>query len=491
MKTRIFLAFCIFALAITSCKKDNNPDPTAEKEILLRDSTYYYSILLSLWTDKIPEPKMKSNDEIDLRAFTGNFSTAEDVLKKIKTYTTLDRFSFIDREGVVGEEIGEGIHKEFGLVPDYFSSDQTAQNAKLYIKLVQKNSPAEAAGIVRGMEVLAIDGNTKVDYISQREKDFDLVNKLFGGPDKISIQVKHPVSSQVTTISLTAGSYNIQPILVNKVIERSGKKIGYLAYTSFVEVLSKSGVTGYHTALNQAVKTLESQGINELVVDLRYNGGGSTNAAELLVNLLAPTNVGKGTMYSYKINQYLKGWGWDDENDPEAPFKSVKFNKTNSLNLSKIYFIVTKSTASASELLINSLIPHMQVEIISENNTGSYGKPVGFFGLPVVDEYADLYITSFQTLNSAGQGDYFNGLVGTKKNSYDDVSKQLGDPTERMFADAIYHIVNNNYQSASASTRKTSTGQMIRPKTFNMPVKSNIEMGMFKFSHDKEVPQIK
>lgn len=490
MKFRITLVLALFLAAFASCKKDG-PNPDADKEILLRDSTYYYSLVLSLWTDKIPEPKMKSKDEIDLRAFTGNLSTAEQVLDKVKSYTTLDRFSFIDREGVVGEEIGQGLHKEFGLVPDYFSPDQTAQNAKLYIKLVQKNSPAEAAGIVRGMEVLSIDGNSKIDYTTQKNQGFALVNKLFGGSEKISLQVKNPADGKVSTVNLNAASYQIDPIIANKVVERGGKKVGYLAYTSFVEVLTKTGTTSYYNGLVQAVKNLESQGIQELVVDLRYNGGGSTNAAELLTNLLAPTKVGTGVMYSYKINEYLKGWGWDNESNPEAPFRSVKFNKENSLNLSKIYFLVTKSTASASELLMNSLIPHMQVEIISQNDAGSYGKPVGFFGLGVVDDYAELYITSFQTLNSDGNGDYFNGLSGTKKNSTDDIHHALGDPNERMFADALYHIVNKTYQSASASTRRSSTGQVIRPKAFDIPMKNDVSMSMFKFANDKDMPQIK
>lgn len=507
MKSRFLLALLSFVVAFTACKKDNNkPDQqNQDKETQLRDLTYYYSGMFSLWADKIPDSKLIAQNKNYEQVFadkpiiepsilekirsahTGNLSTGEEVLAKIKTlYANDDRFSFIDRKGVVGEEIGEGLHKEFGIIPDYFLSSANASNADLYIKLVQKNSPAEKAGIKRGMRVLSIDGDTKIDYLSQEPKDFALVNKLFGGPESIKIKVKDLNTNKESEVTLQAGEYHIEPFFENKVVTLNNKKIGYLAYTSFVEIFKRDGShTDYYAGLENAVKSLEDQGIQELVVDLRYNGGGSTNAAELFTNLLAPTKVGTSVMYTHKVNDTFKRWRFDDPTVEGAPFAPIKFNKKNSLNLAKIYFLVTRSTASASELLINNLRPHMQVELISINDRGSYGKPVGFFGFSVMDKYADLYITSFETLNSNGQGGYFNGLIGTKKDSYDDIAHQLGDTNEQMFKDALYHIASGSYQSARASTRIGKSGESISPVSLNIPGSNSSVLGMFKFSDRK------
>lgn len=141
MKSRFLLALLSFVVAFTACKKDNNkPDQqNQDKETQLRDLTYYYSGMFSLWADKIPDSKLIAQNKNYEQVFadkpiiepsilekirsahTGNLSTGEEVLAKIKTlYANDDRFSFIDRKGVVGEEIGEGLHKEFGVIPDYF-----------------------------------------------------------------------------------------------------------------------------------------------------------------------------------------------------------------------------------------------------------------------------------------------------------------------------------------------------------------------------------
>ena len=485
MKRFLPIFVLILGLFIVSCKKDNaKPDTqNLDKEILLRDSTYFYSILFSLWTDKLPQPAEK-NGKLDLKAYTEDFDKAEDVLEALMAKTQYDRFSFIDREGTVSEEIGDGIHKETGAIPIFLSTDGTTATASLYVRFVQKNSPAEKAGLLRGMQILSINGNKNVGYLQDQANKFELYNKFFTG-ETLSIQVKHPETGATSTLSVTGNAYQLNPIQNTKVIDRDGKKIGYISYSSFVAVTKRDGTANdYYSEMVNTFAELQNQNIEELVIDLRYNGGGSTETAELMSNLLVPTAYAKAKMYDYKVNAYLTEWGWNDNNDPNAPFKSVNFDKKNTLNLKRVYFLVTQSSASASELVINVLKPYMDVQIISTNNLGSYGKPVGFFGYPVVDEYADLYITSFQMVNKDGFGDYFNGLSGTKKNSIDTFSKQLGDETEGMLADALYHIVNGTYRSAqgSASYRKSTSYRGVTLESIeHQPETPNVK-GLYKFA---------
>src|SRR3546814_18965955 len=105
-------------------------------------------------------------------------------------------------------------------------------------------------------------------------------------------------------------------------------------------------------------------------------------------------------MYSYDFNKGMKDDGW------EEVFTPVNFEKTNNLQLTKIYFLVTEGTASASELLINNLSPFVDVKLIGEDHT--YGKPVGFF--PITFLNTDLYAVSFKTTNNVGNRDFFKGL---------------------------------------------------------------------------------
>lgn len=489
MKRFLFAAMLVSMLFGISCKKDSvqpaDDGRDAEKEILLRDSTYYYSLLFSLWEDELPQPKADSQGNADLKAFTNPYKTSEEVLDALRKYATDDRFSFVDRAGTVSEEIQQGVYKETGATPIYitFIDENNNSETNLYIKFVQKNSPAEKAGLKRGMKIVSIDGDTKLDYTTDEKQDFKNFYKVINGEGTINLVVQAADENKTKNISVSGAAYNIEPITINKIFTVNGKKVGYLFYSSFVNVAGSSGPNSYYTGLVNAFKEFETANIDELVVDLRYNGGGSTNSAELLANLIAPTSVAKGKMYDYNVNKHLREAGWVDNSNPDAPFQSVNFNKTNSLNLPRVYFLGTSGTASASELVMNVLKPYMDVEIITTNSRGTYGKPVGFFGYPVVDEYADLYITSFQMINKDGFGDYFDGLKGSKTDAYDGFLTQLGEENESLLSSALNHIANGTY-AKKASVRSTKTGEE-RLREVELPKVDNHRNNMFKFSKER------
>lgn len=485
MMKRFVLPFLLLSLLFgASCKKDpvqpsdDGRDP--DKEILLRDSTYYYSLALSLWEDQLPQPKVDSKGQPDLKAFTNAYQDAEGVLAALKRSAPEDRFSFVDREGTVSEEIQQGVHKETGIVPIFITvSNQNNGEANMYVKYVQKNSPGEKAGLKRGMRIVSINGDSNLDYNKSEQKAIENYYKVVEGKETLNLVVQAPGETTTKTVSVSGGAYNIDPILVKKIFTINGKKIGYIFYTSFVNVFSESGPNGYHTAMTNAFKEFETANVNELIIDLRYNGGGSTSTAEMMSNLLVPTAGSKGKMYDYKINKNLKEWGWDDETNPKAPFRSVNFNKTNALNLQRVYFLGTTGTASASELVMNVLKPYMDVQIITTNGKGTYGKPVGFFGYPVVHGYADLYITSFQMLNKDGFGDYFDGLKGKITNAADGFFTELGDEREALLATAISDITGTG-AGARASSRSTKTG-LEGAREIKVPELNDHRNNMYKF----------
>lgn len=453
------LLISMLVMGIWGCKKSDGPTPSEDpqdEETLLRDSTYFYSILFSLWTNQLPQPEGRG-DDLDLQAYTGKFKDAEEVLVDLRKYANEDRFSFVDRAGKVSEEIQEGVYEETGVIPIYLSSDGS-DNGDLYIKLVQRGSPAERAGLKRGMRVLSLNGDTQLDYLTDQQQSLRNFYAFFSG-ETLELIVQQPGAETTETITVTGSAYYLNPVIDARVIDLDGHKVGYFAYTSFLNVWDSHGnPNAYHEYLLALFRDFEKQQIDELVVDLRYNGGGATNAAELMASLIVPVANGQDRMYTYKVNPYLEEAGFTDVSKSGAPFVPVHFQKPNALDLSRVYFLATQSSASASELVINVLKPYMDVELITTNRQGTFGKPVGFFGYPVVNGYADLYITSFQMLNSAGFGDYFSGLMGQKNDAQDGFLQQLGDPDESMLAEALHHIQQGSYRTyngAKSSNRST------------------------------------
>jgi carboxyl-terminal processing protease len=174
-----------------------------------------------------------------------------------------------------------------------------------------------------------------------------------------------------------------------------------------------------------------------VVVDLRYNGGGYVSMQERLANYLAPQAASGGLMMEQQFNDKYAAEFNEREN----------FRKLGALNLSRIFFIVSKSTASASELLINNLKPYMDVQLLGPSK--SYGKPVGYFPIPVGDWY--IFPVSFRTTNKNGEGSYFDGLPLNKQVA-DGLDKDWGDLNESCLASVVNYITTGTYTMSAGRT---------------------------------------
>jgi len=233
--------------------------------------------------------------------------------------------------------------------------------------------------------------------------------------------------------------------------------------------------------LAQAFTYFQAQGIDELVIDLRYNPGGSVETEDTLSNLIAPTAANNQTMYQYIFNSTLqnnqhqlirKKLGYGDIFTPAE--NTVKFEKAGALNLPRVFFIVTGNTASASELLINNLKPYMEVKLIGDT---TYGKPVGFFPIPIFNY--DIYPISFKTVNSAGNADYYTGFAPDNLSS-DGVNKNWGDITEPSLAAALRYISTGSFARAAAESQNSLQRRaMNETKPLNKAMNENKFSGMF------------
>ncbi len=507
----IFLLIASF----TACKKDvKTPDnndgeikpPQTDKtyetdafENLVKDSVFYYTKLFSLWQDDLPPKNINDmlKENYIRQNYTRYFQRGENVLDwmvsipKDANGNTIDRFSFLDREGVVSDEIQNAVATSFGMYVFYLQTEYSGNNAHLYIRMVDKNSSAYLAGIERGDRIISINGNEAIDYNSQRTKDFEEIEDYLGA-GSLTVKFMKP-SGTIIEKQLTSSQYDFDPVIDIKVIDQDSKKIGYLAFSSFVSIKNTQGhYTPMYYSFENIFNDFQSQGIDELIVDLRYNGGGSTLTAEYLVDRIVPTSANGKLMYRYEINSFLKSLGWDTDEEGFAP---VYIFKRGALDLPKVYFLVTNGSASASELLINSLKPYMQVYMIGtyavdDNGNpiaeNTYGKPVGFFEWKIMNDDIGLYATSFKMYNANNEGDYFKGLIPNAHAWEFESGKFLafGDPNEAMLATALSHIKNGSFSSprsrmSIASGEKQFTS---RPKVKGSIQQKPWRNNMFKFN---------
>lgn len=463
-----FLCFLVLVVGLaTSCKKTNpgeSPtDTQATRDELTKDSIYLYAQQTYYWNAGMP-----SYSSFNPRKYGSN----EAVLNAIKALPSTggkDKYSFID-DGTVASELG-------GVGGDYGFSIFYAGSSDLRVKYVYDSSPAGTKGLKRGYQITKINGSTNINT-SDASINY-VVNAVFGNSSKIELTVVKPDGTS-QDVTLNKANYNINPILFSKTYTVGAqKKVGYIVFNTFT--------TNSASLLDAAFSQFASDGISELIVDLRYNGGGSVATAEAFTNLIAPSSQNGKVMYTTYWTKTMQDGAatilqnqkfYAEGNDGKTRLYSYfdysykptvaagnqeVFAKRGTLNgLNRVYFLVLGGTASASELLINNLKPVMDVKLIGRT---TYGKPVGFFSLRI--DKNDLYIPQFETKNQANVGGYFDGMA-VDKDVVDDVTKDFGDVSERLLAQALNYSATGAFSSFLKDNTLSSTSGLSRAISENL-----------------------
>lgn len=446
--------FFLLGIAISGCKKDKTETitpgtggtSTATRKELTLDSMFLYAKQIYYWNDKLP-----TYEVFNPRQYTGKSTDLlnyEAELYAISKYTTFEattdgypKYSFIDDQTLANPSATavvkakasvdtEGNGNDIGIrAISYLTGSSESGPYQLRVTAVYPGSPAEKAGVQRGWVITKVNGTTVGgNYTTENGSVYDAL-------DGSSVKIEGYNSSDNIAFSLTLNkaSYKSSPVYTSKVFTRSAKKIGYLAFARFSVLTNQD--TPSDTNLDPVFSDFAAQGVTDLIVDLRYNGGGYVNTAEYLADLIAPsTAIGKTMFIEYYNATMQAGNATILKNQPlltsagkldyktgtsgafytyaDIDYSIAKnttlFAKKGSLSgVTNIVFIVSGSTASASELVINSLKPYMTVSLIG---TTTYGKPVGFFPFTLENRY-DVYIPLFETKNANGEGGYYTGMV--------------------------------------------------------------------------------
>jgi C-terminal processing protease CtpA/Prc len=335
---------------------------------------------------------------------------SQDALLDALKYDTYDKWSYVIPKTTynayyAGDNVGLGI--TMGI---------SAGTDEIFLTHVYPGSPADLAGFQRGYSLTAVNGYTAAQMIS----DANIYDTAFGPSEEgYSVDIDYiDNSSSAGSATVVKDEYYADSVAAYDIFTNAanGKKIGYLSYLAF------SG--NYYTDMFPALSAFETNGVEELVVDLRYNGGGLLSAAIFLSSQIGGSGLTSGLMYTYLHNTFYSAW------NRSSYFSSPTYD----LDISKVVFLVTPSSASASETVINNLLPYMDVTLIGST---THGKPVGMYAFPYCDNY--IVPISFKTVNADNEGDYFGGMSVDCAAS-DDVTHQLGDEAEGMLSEAILYL---------------------------------------------------
>jgi carboxyl-terminal processing protease len=424
------------AAEVTPLAAADNPNGLVDNWILSNMRELYY------WNDKIP-----ANPDTTLapKAFFESILNTYDAT----TNPTGDRFSWIEESATDLEASLSGETTTTGMEYNLYLRSAGSDDIIAQVLYVLPGSPAEKAGIKRGDIISKVNGQ-----LLSRTNYSDL---LFGSSTTFTfglatVNGNALVDTDVNR-TVTATVYQENPVFLDSIYSVGGKTVGYLVYNQFVPGANTSEANEYDARLDAIFGDFKARGVNELVLDLRYNPGGYTSSSANLASLIGK-GVGPGKLYfreewNTSITPLLR------QEYGDSFFVQNFLTKAQNIggNLSRLFVLTTDQTASASELIINGLRPYMPVTTIG---TTTYGKNVG--SITITDDTGrikwGIQPIVFKSFNSAGQSDYATGFAPTIEVEEPLTLLPLGDTREALLSTALGQI------SGTAATARVGVAQV-------------------------------
>jgi carboxyl-terminal processing protease len=397
---KIILLLLLATMTVTSCKKDDSGDPTIKA---VNQGIYDLMKEVYLWNDHLPA-------SIDPSAY----ATPNDLMDALR-YSVYDRWSTVltkteyNQYFVQGEMIGHG----FMLGLD--------ASSKVRIAFVYRNTQAYKLGVRRAWIITKINGTDVTP-----SNAFDLLGPATAGRVNTITFIKN--DGTTADLTLTKSVVDITPVVHYEVINQGNSRIGYMVFQDFIDTAK--------VELDEAFNSFTSAGINEMIVDMRYNGGGSVDVAEYLAGWLIGKNHGNQPFVNFRHNANLASM----DTTLNIP------GNANGLALNRIFFIGTRNTASASELVINGVKPYVTSDIIAGDTT--HGKPVGMYAFPFINYDYVVLPVSFKYTNANNEGDFYDGIAPNLL-AGDDLTRDFGDPQEESLKAILDFINTGSAQSKS------------------------------------------
>ncbi|MCZ4695839.1 hypothetical protein DWB61_13795 [Ancylomarina euxinus] len=411
-KSWLFAILLLFIL--TACKKDDDNDKQEETtvvEVLDEIMKEWY-----LWNDELPSLDVSNYN--DLNTYFNDLLVDQ------------DKWSFIANLDALLAFLNNGTYTGYGFDLQFEEGNNTPR-----VSLVYDQSQLYDAGITRSWKLLEINNQTtssmNEDQIRDKLRD-NSVSLLFENN-----------SGEQKTLDLIKKEMNQNTVINSTMIPGQSKKVAYLVFDSFLGS-SKA-------ELNEAFNYFNAEGAEELVLDMRYNGGGSTEIANQLAGLISG-NTYQGEIFS----KYIFNESKSSEN-----FNEAFSNQASAYGFNRVFVITTAATASASELVINSLKPYMGAENIKLIGSKTHGKPVGMNVFEVEKFNLAVLPITFHITDKNNMGYYFNGIP-VDHAVEDDTTHDWGDIDESNLKAALDYINNNAFPAVTARAKKGYKREFVR-----------------------------
>jgi len=410
--TRTWLLALIIPFAFVACNKDDNNQPKKTMvEVLDETMAEWY-----LWNDKIPN--LISSD------YSSPNTYFEDLLVE------QDKWSFIANLDQLMAYLTSGSYYGYGFDLKFEEGNDIPR-----VSLVYNESDLYDEGISRGWKL------TEIDNQSINTMTVDQINTAVAGSSNTFTFENN--EGEVKTLSLTKKEMNQNSVIKRTIIHTENEKVAYLVFDSF---LSSS-----EEELNEAFDYFKAEGAEELVLDMRYNGGGSTQIAAQLASLIS------GNQYDGKVfSKYIHNDSKTSEN-----FSDTFTNQASAYGFERVFIITTSATASSSELVINSLEPYMGAEDIILVGEKTHGKPVGMHVFQVPEFNLAILPITFHLVNKDDGGYFFDGIP-VDFEIEDDITRDWGDIDETNLKAALDYINNDAFPVVTARAKKGRKREFVR-----------------------------
>ncbi|WP_289116694.1 S41 family peptidase [uncultured Idiomarina sp.] len=380
------------------------------------------------WADQL-------QDSIDPEAFDDVYAVLEELR------VPEDRYSYILTEEEYEQLFVNATYFGFG-----FSMEQIS-DTRVKIRFVYNGSPADTAGIERADELIAIDDVPVAELIASGEFDDALGPNEEGLSKKLTWE-KPDGTEQTDVLSKVEVETNTVMGAQTTALD-NGETAGYFTLDSFI---NRTG-----SDLNEAFDLFANEGVDHLIIDVRYNGGGLIRYANQTSSQAAGNNVLGKTFLTYRFNE--------QNSDKNETLQFELIDGTQQLDLDTVYVLTTGSSCSSSEIIINSLKPYVNVVTIGENTCG---KPVGQQPEQLCDKVT--FAINFETVNAEGEGQYYDGLAPTCEVE-GQIIADWGSEQDPLTGAAYSYIETGSCPataSASAETKKSAQQRSFVDPVFNL-----------------------
>jgi C-terminal processing protease CtpA/Prc len=458
MKNSLSFFILISILIFSSCRNEEPEPETFENGTNGYVNNWIYDNLdlYYYWTDDLPDKNINEENPEDY--FYGLLSNQ-------------DRFSWIQPNFQELLNSLQGITLESGYEFILYNDPDVENGVIGQIAYVKNNSPAKDAGLKRGDLFTKINGSalTIDNYRNQLAK---LGQNHTLTIDRYNFQ--NETFEEIGDFELSAIQFAENPNHLDTVYTRNGKKIGYYVYNLFA-VGTDSDSSGYADEMDEIFESFKSEGIDHLIMDLRYNSGGAELATINLASLIGSNITEQDIFVKRDYNEGLKQALINEygEESLNRKFVNKAENIGNTLQSPQLTVLTSSRTASASELLINGLNPFIETYIIGDTTVGKNVGSTSFFEENNPDNTWGMQPIITKSFNSLNQSDYDLGFypdIPLKDNSL--IKLELGDVNEKLLREALIYLAGSDEVSRKISYKeipsKDILGSMELKKRFGI-----------------------